>query len=340
MAKQHWAGAAGRLPGGEPLANLPWQERPAGCDDVVWRHAGNPVIGLHPFSRARSVYNSCVVPRDGAFVGVFRVDWRCLTPHLHLGTSADGLTWSIEPEPISFLCPDDGPGQPTFAYDPRLCRIEDRWFVTWCNDYHGPTIALAWTDDFKSFHRMENAFLPFNRNGVLFPRKIDGRYAMLSRPSDPGAATGFGDIFYSRSPDLTHWGRHRIVLTRGPRKWERVKIGAGPAPIETREGWLLIYHGVADTCDGFVYGFGAALLDLEQPWRVRHRCRFPLLTPEADYETTGFVCNVVFPTATLADADTGRLAIYYGAADTCTAVAYARADELLEYVMANSDEAD
>jgi len=116
-----------------------------------------------------------------------------------------------------------------------------------------------------------------------------------------------------------------------------VKVGAGPVPIETAEGWLVIYHGVADTCDGFVYSFGAALLDAEQPWRVRYRCSVPLLAPEAPYETTGFVGNVVFPVAALADAATGRLAVYYGCADSVVALAYARADELIEYIKANAE---
>jgi beta-1,4-mannooligosaccharide/beta-1,4-mannosyl-N-acetylglucosamine phosphorylase len=115
-----------------------------------------------------------------------------------------------------------------------------------------------------------------------------------------------------------------------------VKIGAGPVPIETREGWLMIYHGVADTCDGFVYSFGAALLDIDEPWRVTRRCRFPLLSPEKPYETTGFTGNVVFPTAALADGPTGRLAVYYGAADAYTALAFGRADEIVEYVKQNA----
>jgi len=322
---------------GQDLPNIPYQPKPAGCRRVVWRHDGNPVIDLHPFDNARSAYNSCVVPDGDGFVGVFRVDWLCMTPHLHVGRSADGLAWTIDPEPIRLVGGDPDLGELTFAYDPRVTRIEDRHYVTWCNNYFGPTIGVAWTDDFKTFHQMENAFLPYNRNGVLFPRQIGGRYAMLSRPSGPGAATDFGDIFYSQSPDLIHWGRHRVVLTRGPRKWERVKIGAGPVPIETGEGWLMIYHGVSDTCDGFVYCFGAALLDLDEPWRVRYRCRFPLLSPEAIYETAGYVGNVVFPTAALTDAATGRIAIYYGAADTCTALAYAQADELIAYVKDNAD---
>jgi beta-1,4-mannooligosaccharide/beta-1,4-mannosyl-N-acetylglucosamine phosphorylase len=317
---------------GDDVPNMPWEPKPAGCKDVVWRHSGNPIIGLRPFARARSVYNSCVVPWEGAFVGVFRVDWLCMTPYLHVGRSPDGLRWDIEEDPITVISPDPALGELTFAYDPRVCRLEDRYYVTWCNAYYGSTIGQAWTTDFRTFHQMENAFLPYNRNGVLFPRKIRGQYAMLSRPMGLGMAVNYGDIFYSESPDLTYWGRHRIVFTRGPRKWERVKIGPGPVPIETREGWLLLYHGVSDTCDSFVYCMGAALLDLEEPWKVRYRCQFPIMSPETLYETAGYVGNVVFPTAALTDRATGRMCIYYGAADTYTALAYASVDEVVAYV--------
>src|SRR5690606_36173450 len=114
------------------------------------------------------------------------------------------------------------------------------------------------------------------------------------------------------------------------------KIGAGPVPIETREGWLLIYHGVLTSCNGFVYSMGAALLDLDEPWKVRHRTGPYLLSPPKDYECVGDVPNVVFPCAALCDAATGRLAIYYGAADTVTALAFAYVDELIAFVKENS----
>ena len=159
---------------------------------------------------------------------------------------------------------------------------------------------------------------------------------MLSRPSDSGH-TPFGDIFLSESPDLTYWGRHRKVMSKGAAGWwQDVKIGAGPVPIETTEGWLLFYHGVVGTCNGLVYSMGAALLDRDQPSKVLYRCRDYLLTPEEPYETVGFVPNVVFPCAALHDAATGRIAIYYGAADTHVAVAYTYADELIRYIKANS----
>lgn len=253
---------------------------------------------------------------------------------LHSGKSKDGLNWEIEPDPISFLCKDTEIGRFEYGYDPRVCWIEDRYYVTWCNGYHGPTIGVAYTYDFKSFYQMENAFLPFNRNGVLFPRKIKGEYVMLSRPSDNGH-TPFGDIYLSRSPDLIHWGQHRHVMsTRG--WWQSTKIGAGPTPIETMEGWLLIYHGVLTSCNGFVYSFGAALLDREEPWKVLYRTEPYLLSPQTLYECVGDVPNVVFPCAALTDADTGKIAIYYGGADTVTCLAFARADALIAFIKENS----
>ncbi len=192
----------------------------------------------------------------------------------------------------------------THAYDPRVTWIEDRFYVTWCNGYHGPTIGVGYTHDFETFHQLDNAFLPFNRNGVLFPRRIGGHYVMLSRPSDNGH-TPFGDIFLSESPDLVHWGRHRHVMTTQPWTWASTKIGAGPIPIETDEGWLLIYHGVLTSCNGFVYSMGAALLDLDEPWKVIARGRDYLLSPQVPYEQVGDVQNVVFPCAALVDREFG-----------------------------------
>jgi len=225
-----------------------------------------------------------------------------------------------------------------YGYDPRVCRIADdgdeRFYVTWCNGYHGPTIGMAWTSDFESFHQMENSFLPFNRNGVLFPRKIGGKYYMLSRPSDNGH-TPFGDIFVSSSPDLVHWGCHRHVM-RPNGGWQSTKIGAGPITIETKHGWLMIYHGVLTSCNGFVYSFGAALLDLEQPWKVLYRTHPYLLNPREQYEMVGDVPNVCFPCAALTDAPTGRIAIYYGCADTVTGLCFAQVDELIEFIKNNS----
>lgn len=323
---------------GGALPNLPWEERPEGSSAVVWRHSKNPIIGRSPTGSTARVFNSAVCPFDHAFVGVFRADHAHGRPGLHLGQSRDGLGWEIEDREITWTDGRSKSWQPGYAYDPRLVHIEGHFYVTWCTEYAGgPTLGLGRTLDFRSFERLENPTLPFNRNGVLFPRRVNGMYLLLSRPSDDGH-TQFGDIFVSQSPDLLHWGRHRRVMSRSVDCWwQNVKVGAGPVPIETSEGWLLFYHGVTGTCNGLVYSFGAALLDLDEPWRVLNRTRDYLLTPELDYETCGFVPNVAFPCATLHDAGTGRIAIYYGAADTVTAVAYTNVDDVFARLHEASD---
>jgi len=319
---------------GPALPNIPWEDRPPGCSDVVWRYSRNPIITRDAVPGANSIFNSAVVPFNGAFAGVFRCDNTARDMQIHAGFSDDGVHWRIEPQRIQFVCDDPEIGQFVYGYDPRVCWIEDRYWVTWCNGYHGPTIGVAYTYDFRTFYQLENAFLPYNRNGVLFPRRINGKYAMLSRPSDRGH-TPFGDIFYSESPDMIHWGRHRFVMAPVG-GWQSTKVGAGPTPIETPEGWLLIYHGVLTSCNGFVYSFGAALLDLEKPWKVIYRTRPYLLNPREYYECVGDVPNVVFPCAALVDPPTGRMAIYYGGADTVTCLAFAYLHEVVEFVRGNS----
>lgn len=319
---------------GENIPNIPWEERPAGCEDVVWRSSSNPIVPRNAIKCANSIFNSAVVPYEGEFRGVFRADHKNRLQRLHVGKSKDGVNWVIEEEQIKFICDDNEIGEFVYGYDPRVCKIDDKYYVTWCNGYHGPTIGVAYTTDFVTFHQLENAFLPYNRNGVMFPRKINGKYAMISRPSDTGH-TPFGDIFYSESPDLEHWGRHRYVMgtTNG---WQATKIGGGPIPIETSEGWLVIYHGVLNSCNGFVYSAGAALLDLENPWKVLYRTDSYIISPQTYYECVGDVPNVVFPCAALCDAETGKLSIYYGAADTVICMAHAYVDELIDFIKKDS----
>jgi len=320
---------------GEPLPNIPWQDRPSGCSDVVWRYDRNPVVPRDAIPGADRVFNSAVVPWEGGFVGVFRADRRNGYPDLYVGRSPDSLRWDIDETAIRFVGEDGKPREPiVYGYDPRVVKVEDDHYVTWCNYFHGPTIGMARTRDFATFVQLENAFLPFNRNGVLFPRRVGGLYTMLSRPSDNGH-TPFGDIYLSQSPDMTFWGKHRLVLKAPHYWWKNTKLGAGPIPIETSEGWLLIYHGVCQTCSGLVYSIGAALLDLEDPSRVLVDCAEYLLTPQAPYETQGFVANVTFPCASLQDPESGRMAIFYGAADTSCALAFAHVDEVIEYVRAH-----
>ncbi len=322
---------------GQSLPNMPWEERPKDCKDIVWRSKHNPIIKRNQAKDANSIFNSAVVPFKDGFAGVFRVDDRARRMNIRRGFSKDGYNWEIDDEPINFIQETRDPLVSEYKYDPRVTFIEDRYYITWCNGYHGPTIGVGYTFDFEKFYQIENAFLPYNRNGVLFPRKINGKYAMLSRPSDTGH-TPFGDIFYSESPDMIHWGCHRHVMSAGYTPWQSLKIGAGPTPIETSEGWLLIYHGVLLSCNGYVYSFGAALLDLEKPWVVKARSKSYLLSPQEYYECVGDVPNVAFPCAALCDASTGRLAIYYGGADTVVNLAFAYVQDIIELLMRESQE--
>ena len=318
---------------GESLPNIPWEDRPSGCQDVVWRYSKNPIINRHQIKGANSIFNSAVIAKEGAFIGIFRSDNQAMEQKLFFGRSKDGLAWDLDNEPIQLVNEKGEAVGEARGYDPRLCLIEDRYYITWCNQYHGPTIGVAYTKDFKRFVQLENAYLPFNRNGVLFPKKINGKYMMFSRPSDNGH-TPFGDIFISQSFDMEHWGYHRHVMS--PQGWSWTKVGAGPIPIEIEEGWLLLFHGVGTTCNGMMYSMGAAILDKEEPWKVLYRCKPFLLHAEEYYECVGDVPNVVFPCAALTDADTGRMTIYYGAADTVVAVAFSQVDEMVKYIKDNA----
>ena len=317
---------------------LPWQDRPKGYTEIVWRHSENPIIARNAIPTSNSVFNSAVVPFKDGYAGVFRCDNKAVQMNIFAGFSKDGLHWDIEHDPIVFKEGNTSMIDSDYKYDPRVTFIEDRYWITWCNGYHGPTIGIGYTFDFKEFYQCENAFLPFNRNGVLFPEKINGKYAMLSRPSDNGH-TPFGDIYISFSPDMKYWGEHRCVMKASPFEesaWQCAKIGAGPVPILVNEGWLMFYHGVINTCNGFRYSMGAAILDKDRPDQVKYRTQPYLLSPQTPYECVGDVPNVVFPCAALHSIEEDKVAIYYGAADTVVALAYGRLSEIVEFTKKNS----
>lgn len=316
---------------GKNIVNIPWEDRPQNCTSPVWRYSKNPIISRNPQSNLARVFNSALVPYENGFIGVFRGEPLTGVPLLYVGRSQDGLHIELEEHAISFINEDGTKAINNYGYDPRLIEIDGTYYIVWCDDFHGPALAIAKTTDFETFVKLDHPFLPFNRNGVLFPRKIKGEYVMLSRPSDSGH-TAFGDIFMSKSLDMQYWGKHARVMDRGYEWWNGTKIGAGCNPIETKEGWLLFFHGVSGTCNGFVYSMGAALLDLDNPAKVLYRCEDYLLTPEEDYETRGFVPNVVFPTSALVDQASGKIAIYYGAADTYTCLAFTTIDLVIAYI--------
>jgi beta-1,4-mannooligosaccharide/beta-1,4-mannosyl-N-acetylglucosamine phosphorylase len=320
--------------------NFDFWEDAKNSSDFIWRYTKNPIIKSNATSISNSVFNSAVTTYKNGYAGVFRCDNKAIEMNIFAGFSNDGINWKIAEKPIEFNVAkgvDKIVLKSDYKYDPRITKIDDTYYISWCNGYMGcPTIGLGYTKDFKKFYALENAFLPFNRNGVLFPKKINGEFAMLSRPSDNGH-TPFGDIFYSTSKDLTYWGKHRFVMgalksNEQATSWQRTKIGAGPTPIETDKGYLLFYHGVLNAANGFVYSFGVALLDKDKPYKVIKRSKDYLLHPSKMYERVGDVPNVVFPCSALSDSKTGKIVIYYGSADTVTSIAFTTAQKIAHFL--------
>ena len=227
--------------------------------------------------------------------------------HLRLARSKDGVNFEVEESPAL------GPANEYEAFgieDPRISLVEYAYYVTYIAVCPvGVTTCLASTKDFNSFQRHGVIFCPENKDVVIFPEKVGGKYYALHRPVSPLFKKQ--DVWIAESPDLSCWGNHRCLM--GPRAgyWDEIKIGAGAVPFKTEAGWLEIYHG-ADGDNR--YCLGAVLLEAEAPWQVLARTDEPILQPQADYEMEGFFGNVVFTCGLLCEND--KLKIYYGAADT------------------------
>jgi predicted GH43/DUF377 family glycosyl hydrolase len=190
---------------------------------------------------------------------------------------------------------------------------------------------MARTKDFNTFSRLGPVMPPEDKDAAIFPRKFGNRYAMIHRPVSAGSSGAH--IWLSFSPDLTHWGDHHVLLhARRGAWWDANKIGLSPPPLETPEGWLILYHGVRHTAGGCLYRLGLALLDLEDPRRVLRRSDEWIFAPEMPYERQGDVNGVVFPCGWIHDEASGRLRIYYGGADSCLALATAQLADVLEHL--------
>ena len=319
-----------------PTLNIPWEDKPKNCPNPVWRFSKNPIVKRNPIENVQRIFNSAILPYKGEFIGVFRGDTFTTIPNLFLGKSKDGINFVFDKKPIVIKDENNKVVKFNYSYDPRLIEIEGMYYVTFCTDFYGPALAIVKTKDFKEFKLVSMPFLPFNRNGVLFPKKINGEFLILSRPSDNGH-TPFGDIFLSRSKDLIYFGKHQLIMRPGWEWWCSTKVGAGCNPIETDVGWLLFFHGVTKTCAGFCYSMGGVILDKKDPSKVLYRCSPFLITPETDYEVNGFVDNVLFPTSALVDGKTGRIAIYAGAADTYIELLFTDVDTVIDYIIKNSN---
>lgn len=312
----------------------------------VRRYPGNPVLSAKdvPYE-ALLIFNAGVARYQGRYVMVFRNDYgqHPSTPHplhtnLGLAFSDDGLCWEVQPEP----CFDLRDAEIRRGYDPRLTVIDGRCYMCFAVDTrHGVRGGIAVTDDFVYFEILSLS-VPDNRNMVLFPERVEGRYVRLERPF-PVYGRGGGDrfdIWCSDSPDLRYWGNSELVLGVEDVPYANNKIGPGAPPVKTSMGWLTTFHAVdldpARGKNGWEerwqkrYTAGIMLLDLENPSRVVGMSKLPLIAPEAPYEVGGgFRNNVVFPGGMILE-ESGEVKIYYGAADTVECLATAEVGELIK----------
>lgn len=300
------------------------------------RHSENPILtAWHWPYPANSVFNPGATQVDGEVLLLVRVEDCRGFSHLTVARSLDGVTdWKVDPRPSLEGSPHSHPEEMWGIEDPRITRLDElnQWAICYtAYSEAGPLVSVALTDDFKSFHRLGPVMPPENKDAALFPRRFGGRWAMLHRPvsSFPGAGA---HIWIAFSPDLRHWGDHRLLLkTRRGAWWDADRIGLSTPPLLTPDGWLILYHGARRTASGSIYRLGLALLDAENPTVVLKRSQEWVFGPEESYEKEGDVDDVVFPCGWVLDGK-GDLKVYYGGADRCVALAIARMDDVLAYL--------
>lgn len=312
---------------------------PAG---LFQRASANPIITIAdlPYS-ANTVFNPGAVRFEGETLLLLRVEDLRGISHLTVARSHDGIgDWRIDSEPSLRSAPDRHPEEVWGIEDPRITWLDEleAYAVAYtAYSRRGPLVSLATTTDFRTFRRLGATLHPEDKDAALFPRRFNSRHGwrwvMIHRPTPVHGST---NIWMSYSPDLRHWGEVSVLLEpRDGPWWDAQKIGLGPPPLETPDGWLLMYHGVHRTASGSVYRVGLALLDLEDPHRVLHRSDEWVMGPTEPYERVGDVGGVVFPCGWIHDPATDELRVYYGAADTSVAVATARLRDVLAHVKAS-----
>lgn len=311
---------------------------------AIQRHPANPILSADDLAYpATLIFNAGVTKYQGRYVMVFRNDYGGTPGEAHFeGTnigvafSDDGIHWEPRATPWIEWKTDEIQR----AYDPRVTVIGGRCYMCFAVDTrHGVRGGIAVTDDFDKWEVLSLS-APDNRNMVLFPEKVNGKFMRLERPFPVygrGAPEAF-DLWFSDSPDCAYWGNTQLVLGSEQVPWANCKIGPGAPPIKTRAGWLTAFHAVhKDESHELpawhagwhkTYTIGLMLLDLERPWLVKSMYGQPLLTPEAPYECEGFRGHVLFPGGMILE-DSGEVKLYYGAADTVECLATAHVDDLI-----------
>ncbi len=299
------------------------------------RYEGNPILTPEnwPYN-AGAVFNPGAIKFNDEILLLVRVEDRQGYSHLTIAKSKDGKTnWHINTGPA--LTAEPELGEAIFGLeDPRIVWLEDRQeYMIACVSFFDkvagepPGISLIATKDFLNFQRLGRKLMPFNKDASLFPKTFKGCYALINRPLVEGRA----DIWVSFSKDLDFWGKDRVLIPTRHRAWDCSRVGLGPPPIETPDGWLIIYHGARGTASGTIYRVGMALLDLET-LEIIGRSSDWVLGPKESYERVGDTDDVIFPCGAVIDEKTDELLVYYGAADSVVALAIANLNDILVYL--------
>jgi beta-1,4-mannooligosaccharide/beta-1,4-mannosyl-N-acetylglucosamine phosphorylase len=270
-----------------------------------------------------------------------RVEDRRGHSHLTAARSRDGVTgWVVDQKPTLMADPENYPEELWGIEDPRIVYLAELEKYSICYTAYsssGPLVSLALTEDFRTFERRGVVLPPEDKDASLFPHRFDGRWAMIHRPV-PAAWEAGAHIWISFSPDLIHWGRSQVLLeARRGAWWDANRIGLSPPPLETPEGWIIMYHGVRRTPSGSIYRLGLALLDLENPTKVIRRGPIWVFAPEEEYERVGDVADVVFPCGLVYKEATDEVYMYYGAADTAIALAIASRRHLVDWLLTEGE---
>ncbi len=298
------------------------------------RVPANPLITADDLPyRANAVFNPGAALVDGETVLLMRVEDMRGISSLFVARSRNGISdWRFDEEPLLAPHPDHRE-EVWGCEDPRLTWLPERqeWAICYtAYSNRGPLVSLAMTKDFRSVTRLGPVMPPEDKDAALLPHRLDGRWAMIHRPSP---LRGGAHMWISFSPDLRHWGDHELLLeAREGAWWDARKIGLGPPAELTEAGWLVMYHGAHTTASGPIYRVGLALLDRDNPTIALRRSDEWVLAPSASYERVGDVSRVVFPNGWIFDHDRDELRLYYGAADSVIAMATARLSTVLEQV--------
>jgi predicted GH43/DUF377 family glycosyl hydrolase len=307
--------------------------------ELIHRNKLNPILTAanwpYPIN---SVFNpGATLLADGTTLLLCRVEDRRGLSHLCAARSANGMDgWKIDGQPTLMADPEHFPEEVWGIEDPRITYVAElsQYAVVYTAYGHGGAgVALALTKDFIHFERYGVIMQPEDKDACLLPSRINGHWALIHRP----VSATFADMWISYSDDLRNWGNYKMMLqARHGGWWDANKIGLSAPPIETPEGWLVLYHGVKLNSAGAIYRLGLALFDLNAPDHCLKRGDEWVFDPEEPYERHGDVDNVIFPCGYTLAADGDTLHIYYGAADTSIAMATASVKELLEWLYKHS----